>query len=94
MTDKQAARIEKLLRFHAYQLNNIFAELIALAGIVAPDDLLRDPKFKEMNAERASGMKNLFIEVMNKLNADVRAENKAVADEMKELSDLFGKVKN
>jgi len=69
MTERQARRIERLLRFQCYQNHNM---MVALRVLVAEKGGA-DP------AEELEGSKRLLMELLDALGSDEKAEHQKVA---------------
>ncbi len=84
MTRKQAARIEKLLRFQAVQLQQLMSE-VAIVGLAVLEGQKRpDLKavFKQAK-ERITARNKMLSKVLTMHTEEERAEDLAIADEEK-----------
>jgi hypothetical protein len=95
VTDRQAMRIEKLLRLHAFQLHSILMQITGTLLMVTPDEPAGNKDFVQANSKLLADSKDMLLRMMDALTTDAADENQDHGDELDRLTaQLTGRQKN
>ncbi|MFL5309291.1 MAG: hypothetical protein ACJ79H_02445 [Myxococcales bacterium] len=80
MNERQAKRIETLLRYHSIQLHHLLVQLVEMTAYIVPAEAFKDDKFKKMTQDKINDSSKMILDLFQKLNKEIRDEGGSEPD--------------